>query len=242
MQRQYLYAVTDGIGQQHTILANNQLPNEWDVSIHASECACAGPDAVTTARSTSWWMGRHGVQQFHGDAPKNISQANAQDFEQTNWDAASNSVMAADTVQKVLYMSFPTGDATNPNLSYSFNTRLADSEFNVPDPVHVSSYTGRIISTDLSEKWCPMSLPINSMCMSTQQTPRGFAKVMTFGGGKQGPVQADVNTSAGNSSGDISISLTPENDNDFVLVCTSAFRTSSGNTPAGWTYSSGGFY
>lgn len=183
LQRQYLYALTDGIGEQHTILANNSLPNQWDVSIHAKECACAGPDAVTSARATSWWMGRHGVQIFNGDQPKKISQAVAQDFEQTNWDAASNSCMAADTVQRVVYMAFPTGANTDPNFSYSMNTRLADNEYNIADPVHVSSYTGRIISTDLGEKWCPMTVPVNSMCMSTQSTPNGYAKVMTFGGG-----------------------------------------------------------
>jgi len=93
-------------------------------------------------------------------------------------------------VQRVLYMSFPTGTATNPNMAYSMNTRLADVEYNVPDPVHVSQYTGRIITTDLSEKWCPISVPFNSLNMCVRNTPAGFAKVMTFGGG------ADPNTSA----------------------------------------------
>jgi hypothetical protein len=242
IQRQYLYAVTDGIGEQHTILANDQLPSEWDVSFHAKECACAGPDAVTSARSTSWWMGRHGVQVFHGDQPKKITQPVAQDFEQTNWNAASNSCMAADTVQRVVYMSFPTGVNTSANQSYTMNTRLANSEYDIPDPVRVSQYTGRMITTDLAEKWCPMSTPINSMGMCVRDTQNGFAKVMTFGGGKAGPVAANVSSSAQADSGDLIISLTPKNDDDFVLMCTSAFHTDSGNTPAGWTYSAGGYY
>jgi hypothetical protein len=137
-------------------------------------------------------------------------------------------------------MAFPTGNSIDNNFTYSMNTRLADNEYNVPDPVHVSQYNGRIISTDLSEKWSPMSVPVNSMCMSTQSTPFGFAKVMTFGGGKAGPIGADANTSAQAASGDINISLKPGNSNDFVFMCTSAVHTTG--TPSGWTKVTGGLY
>lgn len=78
--------------------------------------------------------------------------------------------------------------------------------------------------------------------MCTRNTPFGFAKVMTFGGGKHGPTTADASSTAQAASGNINISLTPDNANDFVIVATSAFNTSGGSTPAGWTRSASGFY
>jgi hypothetical protein len=240
LQRQYLYAVTDGIGELHTILADNSLPSEWSVNIHAKECACAGPDSVTTARSTAWWMGRHGVQVFKGDQPKKISQPVAQDFDPTNWNAASNSCMAIDTVQRVLYMAYPTEGETSNNQSYSMNTRLADADFSIPDPVHVSQYTGRIITTDLSEKWCPMSTPINSMCMSTQATPSGFTKVMTFGGGPVGPTvpSASGTNSGPSSTTQNSATITPGSATDFAFFSTNA----NASNPSGWTSVGSGLF
>lgn len=44
------------------------------------------------------------------------------------------------------------------------------------------------------------------------------------------------------SSGDVLIGLTPGAASDFVILCTSAYQTSSGNTPAGWNREAEGFY
>lgn len=186
LQREQLYALTEGQGELHSIRATAVLPSDWSTALFARECGCSGPDAVTIGQSVAWWMGRHGVHVFEGGQPKKISQYNNTDFEKTNWNAAVNSCMAYDAVQRVLYMAFPTGATLNPSMTYSLNTRLADAAYNVPDPVHVSPYTGKIISTDLAQKWSPMSINFNSMTMSLQSTAVGvdqtaFAKVMTFG-------------------------------------------------------------
>lgn len=243
IQRSFLYALTQGIGQLHTIQSNAQLPDEWGTNVFAQECGCSGPNAVATGESIAWWMGRNGVHVFEGQKPKKISQPVTQDFEITNWNAAVNSCMGYDAVQRVLYMSYPTGAATDPNFTHSMNFRLADAAYNVPDPIHVSAYTGKLISTDLAQKWCQIAVPFNSIENCVRQTPYGFAKVMTFAGGAVGPVQVDNSTATYQQGTDfLLIGLAPVNPTDFMVVCTSAFQTSSGNTPGGWTRPGGGFY
>ena len=193
-----------------------------------------------TGKSTAWWLGRHGWQIFEGKEPKQINQPVIQDFQQINLDAAVNTCMGYDAVNRVVYASFPIGASANPNFVESMSFRMADQAYNVPDPIHVSAISGKIISTDLGLKFTPMQLSINSMQMCNRQTPNGIAKVMTFGGGKAGPVAADVSTSAQGASGDVVISLTPSNANDFVIVCQSGFEQFS--TPEGWTRITDGTY
>lgn len=186
-QRNYLYAITEGVGELHAILSNGNVPSEWQAKFQARECGCSGPDSSALGQSIMWWMGRHGVQVFEGGTPRKISQWNQEDFEKTNWNAAVNSCMSYDAVNRELWMAFPTKTSTNNSMTYRFNFRLADAQYNVPDPVHVSSYTGRIISTDLSMKQCPVSVNFNSMCMSLQSISTGsganaFAKTLTLAG------------------------------------------------------------
>ena len=188
VQRNFLYVNTEN--ELHTIQNTAALPAQWSTALHAKECGCSGPDAVTTGRSTAWWMGRHGVQMFDGSQPKKINQYVIQEFEKTNWNAAVNSCCGHDAVQQVMCFSWPTGTNINPDTAYTMNFRLSDSAVNVPDPVHVSAYTGRLIATDLGLKWSPLRRPINSIQMSTQQTPAGVAKVMTFGGAGYGQLYA----------------------------------------------------
>ena len=237
-QRQFLYVNTEN--DLFVTQNNGQVPAEWDNSIFASECGSFGPDAVVTGKSTAWWLGRHGWQIFEGKEPKQINQPVIQDFQQINLDAAVNTCMGYDAVNRVVYASFPIGASVNPNFVESMSFRMADQAYNVPDPIHVSAISGKIISTDLGLKFTPMQLSINSMQMCNRQTPNGIAKVMTFGGGKAGPIAADVSTSAQGASGDVVISLTPSNANDFVIVCQSGFEQFS--TPEGWTRITDGTY
>ena len=242
LQRAFMYALTEGNGELHCIQANAALPSDWSAKFFARECGCSGPDALANGQSVEWWMGRFGVHIFDGAQPKKISQFNNEDFETTNWNAAVNSCMAYDGVQRNLWMSFPTGGSTNPNQSYMFNFRLNDSSVNVPDPIHVSSYTGKILATDLSMKQCPISIPFNSLAMSTQQTLNGsgFAKVMTFGGGKYGPVMADAVANAAGGNGDLNVSVTPKNATDFVFVAQS--QNQNRNPVTGFTQIGNGVY
>jgi len=233
LQRAFLYAITDQDGDLAVIQANGQTPSQWSATMFAKECSCSGPDAVCTGQSIAWWMGRHGVHIFEGQQPRKISQPVAQDFEQTNWNAAVNSCMAYDSIQRQLYMSFPTGVSINPSFTQTMNSRLADTAYNVPDPVHVSSYTGKVISTDLCQKWCEMSIPINSMQMSTRSTPLGFAKVMTFGGGAVGPVSFDASASNTGTGSTQTLSITPASPTDLLIYVTNAEGVPT--TPAGMT-------
>jgi hypothetical protein len=61
--------------------------------------------------------------------------------------------------------------------------RLNDSAYNVPDPIHVSSYSGKLIVTDLGRRWSPWQLPLNCAAMVKRELPTGIAKTIVFGGG-----------------------------------------------------------
>jgi hypothetical protein len=187
-----------------------------------------------TVNSTAWWLGRHGLQVFDGKEPKQINQVVIQDFNQINVDAAVNTCLGYDAVNRVLYCSFPTGIAVDPNFIESMSFRLADQAYNVPDPIHVSAISGKIISTDLGLKFTPMQLSVNSMQMCNRQTQYGITKVMTFAGGKAGPLAADAFTTAASPVGDILISITPEAQYDCVIVATSNYYN-TGTAPSGWT-------
>ena len=182
VQRSLLYANTENdlFSTQST---NGSVPSEWPTALVAQDCGGSGPNATTSLQDIAWWVGRQGVQVFNGTEPKKISQEVQPDFDQTNWNAIVNTAMEHDAIQRVLYIAIPTGSNVNPSQLQSMNHRMADPAVNIMDPVHISSYTGKMIATDLARKWTPAAVSFNSLKNCYVKTGSVVALEMTFGSG-----------------------------------------------------------
>lgn len=229
--RQYLYVNTQN--ELHNVLSTGESPSQWDTSLMARECGSHGPDAVCTGQSMAWWLGTQGVFEFDGREPRKVSQSITQDFNVTNWDAAVTTCTGYDSTQRVMYFSFPINGSMLPNFVETMNFRMAELP---TDEVHVSPYSGKIIATDMSRKWAPMSVPVNSIQNCVRQTPDGITRVMTFGGGRQGQ---SIPTSTGSNTGigtvQTSVTLTPSQANNYAIFTANNGTSGNPTNPTGWT-------
>lgn len=181
VMRNYLYF--NGENDLFVAQATNNLPSEWPASLSANDCGGSGPNAVASLQDLAWWVGRQGVQVFNGTEPKKISQEVQPDFDVTNWNAIVTTAVAHDAIQRVLYISYPTGDNASPSVIHTMNHRMTDQVVNIMDPVHISSYTGKMIATDLARKWVQIRRSMNSLANCWVNNSGTVERVMTFGGG-----------------------------------------------------------
>jgi hypothetical protein len=188
-QRGYLYLI-GGDGRQSLFQAQNSGTGEpvtWDVTEYSSNCGCSGPCAVDSTEDEAIWVGRYGCRSFDGSPnPKKISQAWATTFESMNWAVQTTIWVKIDPVDRLVFFGIPTGTAGTPNLVAQMSYRLNDATYNVPDEVHVSGYTGKMIATDLARRWSPWNRTLNCADMCTRPLLNGnpgTAKTIVFGGG-----------------------------------------------------------
>lgn len=181
VMRQYLYLNTEN--DLYVTSNNGSQPAEWDVTYFAQECGGSGPNAIVSLNDLAWWVGRQGAMVFNGGPPKKISQEVQPEFDLTNWNYMVNSVVNHDAIQRVAYFSLPQGVETDPSIIYTMNHRMTDPAVNIMDPVHISSYTGKLIATDLARKWSSIILPINSIAPCWIELNGAIQRVLTFGGG-----------------------------------------------------------
>jgi hypothetical protein len=182
-QRGYLYLNSDESLFQSQNNGTGE-PSTWNVIQYVGVCGCSGPNAVDFGEEFALWAGRYGIREFTGDpTAKKISQEFAKTWESINWDAQTTIWLANDTVDRLIFCGIPIGDAGMPSLMLQMSYRLNDTAYNVPDPIHVSQYSGKMIVTDLGRRWSPWQLPINCAAMVKRPLPTGIAKTIVFGGG-----------------------------------------------------------
>jgi hypothetical protein len=190
-QRGYLYILSD---QSLFQSQNNGTtePDGWSVVQYSAACGASGPNAVDFAEDVAYWAGRYGGRAFVGDPScKKITQELAPTWESINWTAQTTIWVKNDPVQRMLYFGIPVGNVTNvgtaPTQVLAMSYRLSDAAYNVPDPVHVSQYSGRLICTDLGRRWSRWNLPLTcgDMCARPQNNPNRtiISRQMTLGGG-----------------------------------------------------------
>lgn len=187
-QRGSLYLI-GGDGSQSLFQAQNNgttEPNQWNVVEYATECGCSGPNAVDYGEELAWWGGRYGGRIFDGNpTTKKITQALSSLWEDINWGAKTGMWVKNDPVNRLLYFGIPVDGASSPNQILSMSYRLSDSTYNVPDEIHVSQYSGKLIDTDLARRWSPWQLALNCAAMCTRSVPSGgLARIILFGTGE----------------------------------------------------------
>ncbi len=182
LQRQYFMLQSNNSLFQTS--DNGSDPNTWTVDLVATECGCSGPNATSAGEGIAWWVGRHGFRSFYGSEAKKLSQYVNMDFERTNWAYDVTSWVANDSIQREIRIGIPIGTAQSPSVIETMSYRLADSLYNVQDPVHVSLYSGKMICTDLGIKFTTWNIPMNCARMCSRPAANGaVSKVMVFAGG-----------------------------------------------------------
>lgn len=181
-QRKYLYALTTRNLLQ--TFDTGEVPSEWGLDVFAVNCGGSGPNGVDSQSDVAWWIGQHGAQVFEGSLPKKVSQEIEPDVDAINWNFANIIGVASDPIQRVVYFTVPSNSATSANNLLTMNHRMVDPSVNITDPIHVSSYTGKMIATDLARKWSPWPVSYNSvsMCYILNASSQ-LVQAMTFGGG-----------------------------------------------------------
>ena len=156
-QRSYLYALTDGPLYQ-TQNNGSTEPDGWSFTAFADACDCFGPNAVDTSEDVAWWAGNTGLRLFLGSTPKKISQEIQPTWEAMDTRFPTSAWLVDDPIERILYM----GAALN-NMAkvLAMSYRSVDAVYNVPDPLH-TSYSGKMIATDLCRKWTIWNIPMNS--------------------------------------------------------------------------------
>lgn len=162
---------------------NGGDPNTWPVTLAGKDCGCSGPNAAAVETSTAIWVGRHGLRLFYGGEPRKISQFVNADFEAINWAASVTCWVSNDPIMREIRVGLPVNGALSCNIIEVVSYRLADSLFNIPDPVHVSPYSGKMICTDLGQKFTTWNIPMNCGKMCSRLGMSGITKMMVFGGG-----------------------------------------------------------
>ena len=184
-QRGYIYILSDQSLFQ-SINNGTGEPATWNVIQYVGTCGCSGPNAVDFGEEVAYWGGRYGGRAFSGDpAAKKITQELAETWETIFWNYQTTCWVKNDPVQRIIHWGIPTGTAHSPNLDLAMSYRLSDSAFNIPDPIHVSPYSGKIICTDLGRRWSPWQISANAADMCTRPSPTnsGLAKQVVFAGG-----------------------------------------------------------
>lgn len=234
-QRKYLYGLTTKDLLQ--TFDTGEVPAEWGFEIFAENCGGSGPNAVDSQSDVAWWLGQFGGQMFAGSEPKKVTQEMQPDFDTINWTYRSVIDVAADPIQRVIYFTAPTGLSSVSDMIFTMNHRMVDPNVNIMDPIHVSSYTGKMVATDLARKWSPWPVACNSLAMAYIENADGeLSQAMTFGLGQFGPTGPDAIETTTGTTETILGTITPSNLTDVVFA---AISNPESNAPAGWTHPAG---
>lgn len=186
-QRGYLYVLSTG----PLFVTQNDGQSEpagWSADEYAQNCSCSGPLAIDYGVSVAWWTGRHGVFVFSGQPPKKLSQELQPLWDSINWNAELTIWLANDPIKRMVYIGVPQTNIEAPpyeapNIILPMSYRLIDAEGSIPDPLHISSYSGKVTSTDLCRKWTIWTLPMNCAALCHEDVNSILEQTMVFGCG-----------------------------------------------------------
>jgi hypothetical protein len=185
-QRAYFYPLTNKSLWQTRDNGTTE-PFGWTFTPYASNCGASGPNAVDYSEETAWWAGRYGARIFNGNPTVNkLSQEINSKWEAINWNAQTLMWVKNDPVQKCTYWGVPTNGSATVNQVFYLSFRLVSDLYDIPDPIHVSQYTGKILATDMSRKWSIWNAPVNAADMCQVDLGQGLAYYMHLAGADYG--------------------------------------------------------
>jgi len=198
--RDTLYLLTqDPSGRLHGVINNGVTePAGWGVDEIGANCGAVSSfctvhsqaDDASTGGGEEWfaWASASGARIFGGDQPFKISQEIQPDWQSIN-PAAWKTVWALnDPDDRSLYFGLPVGISTTPNRIYYMSYRQLETAYQIAisAPVH-TSFSGRLIATDNTRKWCPWNLAMSGAARLYRQAGGDLAKAF-FGSAPHGNI------------------------------------------------------
>jgi len=163
--RDILYIITDHYIFQTQDNPNSE-PSQWVVSqlVNAS-VGGIGPYCVGQGRKNSFILDRSGLWSCTGTDPILVSEEILPGYilDTINWPYAHTSWVFNDVQQRRTYFAVPVNGSTIPNLLILVNTKGLDPAYDsdLSEPIHASTFTGKLISNDKSIKFATWSPQIN---------------------------------------------------------------------------------
>jgi hypothetical protein len=171
---------------------NTNEPSLWPVQPVSTSVGClsvhsAGVFEGETGEDWMLLIGREGLFIFDSGSPVKITQEIETDssntayrprWDQINWNYAHTSWLTIDVQTRRLFVGVPMFGATSPNIILHMDFKPLGSSATIAAgaPVHVSEYTGRILSKETQRKWSPWSIAAN--CGALVERSDGTAHVM----------------------------------------------------------------
>ena len=143
-------------------------PDTWAVRLVDSKAGGVSSRCVVTGGYWLAWVSQNDTDLsmviMDGGSTYRISQEIQPDFSGINKAAMSTIWAVIDTggSSKRIYIGVPTGTNTTPNVIYPMDYRELDSSSDIAThgSLHIS-FTGKMLTTDLSRKWTRWNLPMN---------------------------------------------------------------------------------
>jgi hypothetical protein len=155
-------------------------PSSWSVDPIAAQCGAISVWGDAPLENAQVWMSDTGLRIYNGGDVEKMSQEIQPNLNGLNLLAKQFTVFANDTYTRRMYLALPTSAATIPNAAYVLDYRELNTAeaLSSGTPLRIS-YTGRMLTTDLTRKWAPWRLTVN-FCGMLQL---GGGQVMAFSGG-----------------------------------------------------------
>ena len=168
-------------------------PSSWSVRQKAKKCGLTSVWGIAKFEDWLCWTSDTGLRIFAGSQIEKLSQEVQPWFDSINPSAKQFTVLANDPTTRRIYVLAPTGNAIVPNETYVLDYRELNTEaiFTRSGSLHVSSYSGKMITTDLTRKWAPWSLTMNYCGMLSLSNG---SQVMAFCGGTGRSLNEPANT------------------------------------------------
>lgn len=139
-------------------------PSNWEIDTVSSVVGTESVNGVGLGEDWAIIADRNGLYIFAGPEPQKISQEIQPTWDRINWNAASAIWTKVDTKLRRVYVGVPLDSATSPShiLMLDYRGCSVASEISDNEPVHISSYSGKIVSLDKGRKWSIWTIAANS--------------------------------------------------------------------------------
>jgi len=138
-------------------------PDQWTIQQISGSIGAMSFRAFDIGEDWAVIADKSGAFMFSGGQPLKISQEMQSTWDQIN-PAAYNTVWVKnDRANRRIYFGLPIGEAQSPNIVLVLDYRELKSaqDITFADPEHIS-YSGRVLSTDLSRKWTVWNIAANA--------------------------------------------------------------------------------
>lgn len=173
--RDILYVVKDG-SLYATQDNGSTEPFGWTVSTISKAVGTCSIRGIAVAEEYAFIVNQLGVYMFNGSEPVRVNQeikpvsGLGQGWDSINWQFGSTIWVTLDINNRHLLIGAPTGNSQVPNQIFMMNYRELDESYAVANQkaVHMS-YTGKMVSWDMSRKWAQWTISANCAAIIRRQ-------------------------------------------------------------------------